>query len=182
MECLELHQEARDVGAKEAPPPDAARVRCDLELAEAEKALKAAVPGSVVASWIERRVSNARKALDDLNEQSSADIPREKRLASLVVDVSRPALAVEVDNKGPLSLASPSLLSPATQTWFSQPSSLVEESTVRSWSVEAESSTDATPTGTALSAGQNTPGSRKRLLPETARASEQRPSKLRESS
>ena len=100
----------------------AARVRAEAELNDALKALKAAVPGSVVAGWIERRVANARKALENLTR---AEAERESAAASIESDAPSimPRLLVDVDTPLPnVSHASlSSLASPATQLaspWF----------------------------------------------------------------
>jgi len=97
----------------------AARVRAEAELNDALKALKAAVPGSVVAGWIERRVANARKALENLTR---AEAERESAAASIESDAPSimPRLLVDVDTPLPnVSHASlSSLASPSTQIWF----------------------------------------------------------------
>ena len=94
----------------------AARLRAEFEVNDALKALKAAVPGSVVAGWIERRVANARKALDSLTR---AEAERESAAASVESDAPsvKPKLLVDVDDT-PLPNASlTSLGSPTTQIW-----------------------------------------------------------------
>jgi hypothetical protein len=94
-------------------------VRAEAELNDALKALKAAVPGSVVAGWIERRVANARKALENLTR---AEAERESAAASIESDAPSimPRLLVDVDTPLPnVSHASlSSLASPSTHIWF----------------------------------------------------------------
>ena len=107
----------------------AARLRAEFEVNDALKALKAAVPGSVVAGWIERRVANARKALDSLTR---AEAERESAAASVESDAPSvmPKLLVDVDDT-PLPNASlTSLGSPTTQIWETPRASVFW----RSWS------------------------------------------------
>jgi len=107
----------------------AARLRAEFEVNDALKALKAAIPGSVVAGWIERRVANARKALDSLTR---AEAERESAAASVESDAPSvmPKLLVVVDDT-PLPNASlTSLGSPTTQIWETPRASVFW----RSWS------------------------------------------------
>jgi hypothetical protein len=109
----------------------AARLRAEFEVYDALNALKAAVPGSVVAGWIERRVANARKALENLTR---AEAERESAAASVESDAPSvmPKLLVDVDTPLPnVSHASlTSLGSPTTQIWFTPRASVFW----RSWS------------------------------------------------
>ncbi len=159
-----------------------ARARAETELNDAIKALKAAVPGSVVAGWIERRVANAHKALESLTR---ADADREIAVESSERNApsAMPKLLVDVDaDKSPLGNGcSSSLTSPATQVWFSPPASFFsprphDDEGASAWPITAAESRivppqpGATPKERGVAAleerGRSTPASRKRPAPE----------------
>lgn len=161
-----------DVSEQAASSP---RSRATAEYEEAVKALKAAVPGSVVAGWIERRVANARKALQQLDDGCTSGATAGECPQATAVP---PRLLVEVD-EGHLSSTCSTLASPYTQG-FSRPSSLFDEGslwpvpgTVPSKSLPAQPGTTPKKARQVMSPCMTTPhaaasDTRKRPAPEGA--------------
>jgi len=112
------------------------RARAEAELASALRALEQAVPGSVVAGWIERRVSQARLAivrLDDTPAPSPLSHPASpsggdgrirQRPQQVEVEDHEDELGAPAAKCRPLSLSS-DVLSPVTEAWPSRPHSFL---------------------------------------------------------